>query len=562
MKIKSFILLTICVVLLLTNIQAQVIETFEGGLPSGITAKSDAVENGSTNHPECYSFVANPAISPVNTSANCIKITHKGYTNWGSKNTFGVDIPLNGEVRIYKNGSKHYLHFKYFTNTPGAKVGILLTDGVNVVQNSFFTDATLTSQWVDAAFEINTPDFNVTNLTKIFLIPDYGYATNNRTTDVIVYMDDIQVTKTSGLDSPPVDITYGSLVLSPLTLVYNDINLPYTMDASWATLKNGDETVTFFETAMGKSPYYYRHKGTYDKPLQTVLTPFKWDYNGFNNTWPSGNWLDNIYKVSKDTLIGFIHREHLYPANRSPYGTNQYYIGIARSFDGGNNWKYLGDVVGTVANAATTQTYSPNSAGLPILKVGDYIHIYFDEWGEMTSTYRTGICVARAKLTDLIAAIKQDKNCEFLKYKDGLWTENGMTGIGSNVIPDFRTYFDTHGDAVYCKPLNKYLMTIQTYDDRHLYLYQSTDGIITTGVPTVNAPKFSIYPNPATEVINIVGAANSKLSMYSCLGQNVLKKDITDNNQSIKLGNISKGIYILEVTSKDGVSSSQKVNIK
>jgi len=274
------------------------------------------------------------------------------------------------------------------------------------------------------------------------------------------------------------DETYGRITLSPSKLLYYGFKLPYTMDASWATLKNSDGTLTFFETAMGKSPYYFRHKGTFDNPLKTELEPFKWDYNGFDNINPSGCWLDNIYKISQDTLIGFIHREDLHwnGGNGSPYNSDYVYLGIARSFDGGTNWKYLGDVIGTLGNLSTNQVYAPNLAGMPILNVGDYILVYFDEW-DSQAHFRTGISVGRAKLTDLIAAIKQDKICAFKKYNNGSWDEDGLIGIGSNVIPDFKWDYDVHSDAAYCKPLNKYLLTVQTYDNNRLYLYQSSDGI-------------------------------------------------------------------------------------
>jgi hypothetical protein len=249
------------------------------------------------------------------------------------------------------------------------------------------------------------------------------------------------------------------------------------MDASWATLKNEDGTVTFFETAMGKKPYYFRHKGTPDNPLKTQIEPFTWDYNGYNKIHPSGCWLDNIYKVSKDTLIGFIHREDLFVNGGN--GTDSldfFYLGIARSFDGGNHWKYLGDVVGTIGNLAISQVKRPNIAGLPILIVGDYIHLYYDEVDSISS-HHTGIAVARTKLNELIRAIKQDKTCAFVKYNNGNWSEDAFTGVGSNIIPDFNPEYDVHSDAVYCKPLDTYLLTVQTHRENKLLLYQSSDGI-------------------------------------------------------------------------------------
>jgi len=246
------------------------------------------------------------------------------------------------------------------------------------------------------------------------------------------------------------------------------------MDASWATLKNADGSMTFFETAMGKFPYYFRHTGPYSDPLKTQLNKFNWDYNGYNHTWPSGCWLDNIYKVSKDTLLGFVHREDLYPANNNLYPRDRYFIGLARSFDGGTNWKYLGDIIGTTRNTLTTAGGS-NVGGVPSLVVDDHFLVYYNE--RLESVNSTALSVARAKVSDVIQAMKNDQVYQFTKYNNGSWTENAFTGTGSNIIPGFQPPFDFHSDATYCKPLGKYLITVQTHGLNKLYLYQSTDGV-------------------------------------------------------------------------------------
>lgn len=269
--------------------------------------------------------------------------------------------------------------------------------------------------------------------------------------------------------------TYGNIKIGPLTRVYEDSQMPYTMDASWATLKNPDGTITFFETAMGKSPYYYRHTGPLDNPLQTELSPYVFDYNGYNNTWPSGCWISNIYKVSDDLLIGITHREDLYPANGNSYGKDCYYIGLSSSRDGGNSWKYIGDVISVRGNLSTDPQSGSNVAGCPILVVGDYLYVYYDETND--SDFRASLSVARTKISDLVAAVRQDKIVPFFKYYEGTWEQPGINGFASCVIPDFQVNYDFHSDAVYCQKLGKYLITVQTHDLGKLLLYQSVDGI-------------------------------------------------------------------------------------
>ncbi len=299
----------------------------------------------------------------------------------------------------------------------------------------------------------------------------------SRLSILVLFVSLTSCAKDNALDTKPVvtpDETYGKITLGPLTPIYSDLQMPYTMDCSWATLKNADGSMTFFETAMGKFPYYFRHTGTYSDPLKTQLNKFNWDYNGYNHTWPSGCWLDNIYKVSKDTLIGFVHREDLYPANNNQYPRDRYFIGLARSFDGGTNWKYLGDIIGTTRNTLTTAGGS-NVGGVPCLVVDNNFLVYYNERDE--NELSTALSVARAKVTDVIQSIKKDQVCQFVKYNNGSWTEDAFTGTGSNIIPDFQPPYDFHSDAAYCKPLGKYLITVQTHWMNKLYLYQSTDGV-------------------------------------------------------------------------------------
>jgi hypothetical protein len=269
--------------------------------------------------------------------------------------------------------------------------------------------------------------------------------------------------------------TYGKIRIGQLTQIYKDSQLPFTMDASWGTLKNADGTITFFETAMGKSPYYYRYTGTFDNPLKTALTPFVIDYNGYNKVWPSGCWIDSFYKVSDTMLIGITHREDLYPQNGNQYGKDYYYIGVSVSKDNGKTWKYLGDVISVKGNLSQNPKDGSNVAGCPILVVGDYLYLYYDETNDAQAT--SALSVARAKISDLVDAVGKGTVTPFFKYYNGGWNQPGINGYASCIIPDYQFGYDFHSDAVYCKALGKYLITVQTSGLNKLLLYQSTDGV-------------------------------------------------------------------------------------
>lgn len=86
----------------------------------------------------------------------------------------------------------------------------------------------------------------------------------------------------------------------------------------------------------------------------------------------------------------------------------------------------------------------------------------------------------------------------------------------------------------------------------------SVDGVqLPLLVDENNAMKFKSYPNPFSDVINIVGINNySEYTIYTIDGK-LLKKGIIQNTQ-IHLGDLSKGIYLLQIAS-EGKKETQKI---
>lgn len=56
---------------------------------------------------------------------------------------------------------------------------------------------------------------------------------------------------------------------------------------------------------------------------------------------------------------------------------------------------------------------------------------------------------------------------------------------------------------------------------------------------------FVLYPNPASSVLNIKGEFDSKesITIYNMLGQTVLRQAVTNNEESINISSLAKGIY-------------------
>ncbi|QBZ97561.1 T9SS type A sorting domain-containing protein [Flavobacterium sangjuense] len=65
------------------------------------------------------------------------------------------------------------------------------------------------------------------------------------------------------------------------------------------------------------------------------------------------------------------------------------------------------------------------------------------------------------------------------------------------------------------------------------------------GVEDVVKNHFVLYPNPASNVLNIKGDfdTNESITIYNMLGQTIMTKGVTSNDESIDIASLAKGIY-------------------
>ena len=61
-----------------------------------------------------------------------------------------------------------------------------------------------------------------------------------------------------------------------------------------------------------------------------------------------------------------------------------------------------------------------------------------------------------------------------------------------------------------------------------------------------------IFPNPATDVLNIEGENIQQVQICDMLGKTVLNNSITDNH--IDISSLDDGFYLVRVTSGQGVA--------
>ncbi len=94
-------------------------------------------------------------------------------------------------------------------------------------------------------------------------------------------------------------------------------------------------------------------------------------------------------------------------------------------------------------------------------------------------------------------------------------------------------------------------------------------NVVTTGINNFenNKPEISIYPNPATDVLNIesnMSLAKSKIVITDLLGkeiENINYKLMTLNSLQINTSNLSKGIYLVNIINENNIASTHKIVI-
>lgn len=88
----------------------------------------------------------------------------------------------------------------------------------------------------------------------------------------------------------------------------------------------------------------------------------------------------------------------------------------------------------------------------------------------------------------------------------------------------------------------------------NVFLFTETDyNNIISGVPTVDASKIKIYPNPVVNELNITLNANhSEISIYNSLGQKVIEKVTPGKTERINVSKLDKGVYFVKIN--EGVS--------
>lgn len=92
---------------------------------------------------------------------------------------------------------------------------------------------------------------------------------------------------------------------------------------------------------------------------------------------------------------------------------------------------------------------------------------------------------------------------------------------------------------------------------RYQYIMEFVYGSL--GVEDVVVKDVDVYPNPAKSVINVYAENLSKVSVYNSVGQLIYTQVADTDNVIINVESWTNGLYFVNMVTKSGVKSSQKV---
>ncbi len=109
---------------------------------------------------------------------------------------------------------------------------------------------------------------------------------------------------------------------------------------------------------------------------------------------------------------------------------------------------------------------------------------------------------------------------------------------------------------------NVYLPTLSGGKVWNAVEYNNTDGVRISVSTTLsvsdfdkNSLKVKIYPNPAQNVVNVEADGTNEIELYDTNGRSVIKKQISENKNSIDISSLSKGIYMLKVSTGNSIGN-------
>jgi photosystem II stability/assembly factor-like uncharacterized protein len=222
---------------------------------------------------------------------------------------------------------------------------------------------------------------------------------------------------------------------------------------------------------------------------------------------------------------------------------------VYRSTDEGANWTELFSVEEGVLYSAVKNPFDNNN-----IAVASSNGIYTTtDGGENWGVLLEGVAAKKIKYSDtdngvIAAGIYNSEavNAAIMYYNGIGWIT--VTPAELNYLHSYTMDFNFADDTI-----NAYIGTV----DAGVIRYSFEVGELGLENPAKTATKLTIYPNPASDVVNVSidNAPATSVAVYSLTGQKVLQ----GATGQLNIASLSAGMYLIKAETADGKSASQKL---
>jgi hypothetical protein len=213
-----------------------------------------------------------------------------------------------------------------------------------------------------------------------------------------------------------------------------------------------------------------------------------------------------------------------------------------------------GQTVSLNASGATSYTWNPGNLSGASVVVSPLANTSYTAIGSNGSCSNTKTISVSVDVTPTLTAFSsQDTICVGASVTlnvNGASTyswDNGSTGNSIVVSPSITTTYFITGQTGICSS--------------SIAITQFVDLCTSLQAGNLNNGALLVMPNPFTNEIKLISQELTKLSIFNSVGQIILTDEIS-GEQTINTSNLPEGIYILNLTSKEGNKSIKMVKLR
>lgn len=580
----------------------------------GIAYTWNVFEND-TNPP--LEFVANPSATGINTSSSVAKYT----TLITGQPYAGTETSHDNDMADFVLDAAHSSIKIMVYKSVISDVGLKLVTPSGAALPEIKIPNTVINQWEELTFDFSgqigwfTEPFD-----QIVIFPDF--SPNPRTYGTVSYFDnitfgvsDVPVTPTEPMVAAPNPVWPAAQVISMFSGVYTNVPVdtwltPWSAAAMTEILIQGNatkkytslnyagvETVATQIDATNMDHFNVDVWSADFTQFRIKLVDFGADaaFGGGDDTEheitydapAQGEWL--TYSIPLSDFTNLINRNHIAQLIFSSNGTSTVFVDNVYFSTGGL------PVTPTEPMVAAPDPTMPQAQVISMFS-GVYANVPVDTWltpwsaaameevmiqGNATKKYTNLNYAGIETVATQIDATTMDHfnvniwSADFTQIRIKLvdFGANGTydgTGVGDDKEHELAFDAPAQGEwLTYSISLSDFTnLTTRAHLSQYIFSSNGTSTVYidnvyfskeaTAGLAGLEANKLAVYPNPATNVLNIKGSvAIQTIAVYNMLGQEVLTTAPNNTTAAINVAQLQNGVYIVHVTI-DGATKSRK----